>query len=243
MFGRTRNPYRDLEKELGYSFRRREKLTAALTHRSHRFENKGIDYDNQRLEFLGDAVLGLVSAAYLYEKNPTADEGTLTHLRSTIASGKALARVARRMKLGDQLLLGKGEEHCGGRQRESTLADALESVIGAVYLDGGMKAAEKTIRRLIFPELESRHTDAWEENPKGRLQEISQRLWQCSPRYRTAAEGGPSHAKSVVIEVFVNGVPAGRGRGASKREAEAKAAADALEKLAGLTRDHPGRVE
>jgi len=232
MFGRLRKtPHGELQKAIGYRFRDAKLLTMALVHRSFRFENNEYDFDNQRLEFLGDAVLGLVSASHLYDSYKDADEGTLTHLRSTVASGKALAKVARQVGLGESLMLGKGEEQSGGRHRESNLADVLESVIGAVYLDGGIKAVDKVFRKLILPELEGKRTSVWAENPKGRLQEIAQRLWQCSPHYRTTAEKGPSHAKVFMIEVIVNGNPMGRGKGASKREAEAQAALDALERL------------
>jgi len=234
MFGRSKNPYKELETDIGYSFRHRQLLTAALTHRSYRFENKGVEFDNQRLEFLGDAVLGLVSAAHLYETFGDADEGTLTHLRSSIASGKALAKVARRLHLGERLMLGKGEERSGGRHRDSNLADVLESVIGAVYVDGGFKAADKMVRKLVMTELDSNTDNIWDQNPKGQLQEIAQRRWQCSPYYRTAGERGPSHAKLFTVEVVLNDLPVGRGRGSSKREAEAKAAIDAIEKLAKL---------
>lgn len=237
MFGRSKNPYRNLEKDIGYSFSKRDILTAALTHRSYRFENPGIEFDNQRLEFLGDAVLGLVSAAHLYEKFRDADEGTLTHLRSSIASGKALAKVARRIGLGETLMLGKGEEQSGGRQRDSNLADVLESVIGAVYVDGGFKAADKMIRKLIMPELDANTDNVWEHNPKGKLQEIAQRVWHCSPHYHSVGEKGPSHARVFTVEVLLDGVPMGRGRGSSKREAETSAAIAAIEKLA----ERPGQ--
>jgi len=233
MFGRLtrKDPYRDLQKAIGYRFRKGQLLTMALVHRSFRFENKDYDFDNQRLEFLGDAVLGLASASHLYDHYKDGDEGTLTHLRSTIASGKALAKVARQIGLGESLLLGKGEEQSGGRNRDSNLADVLESVIGAVYLDGGMKAVDKVFQKLILPELDSKRTSVWAENPKGRLQEVAQRLWHCSPHYRTAGERGPSHAKMFIIDVSVNDNPMGRGKGASKREAEAQAALNALAKI------------
>lgn len=239
MFGRSKNPYRDVEKDIGYAFRNRQLLATALTHRSFRFENQGIEFDNQRLEFLGDAVLGLVAAAHLYEKFGDADEGTLTHLRSSIASGKALARVARRIRLGERLMLGKGEEQSGGRHRDSNLADVLESVVGAVYVDGGFKAADRVIRKLVMPELDADRENVWDQNPKGKLQEIAQRQWHCSPHYRIAGERGPSHSRLFTVEVLLNGVPMGRGRGASKREAETRAAISAIEKLAEQGRRPP----
>ena len=232
MFGRRRpGPHAALEKSIGYTFRNRKLLEVALVHRSYRFENSGIDYDNQRLEFLGDAALGLMSAASLYESMPGGDEGTLTHQRSRITSGRALARIAQRLELGAQLMLGKGEEQSGGRQRESNLADGLEAVLGAVYLDGGMKAVDKVFRTLFLPEI-SAGAGRWEENPKGELQELCQRLWQCSPQYRFVSEKGPSHDRMFTVDVVIRGSVAGRGRGTSKRNAEMQAAAAALQRTA-----------
>ena len=231
MFGRRKaGPHAVLEKSIGYTFRDRKLLDTALVHRSYRFENSGIDYDNQRLEFLGDAALGLVSAASLYDSMRQSDEGTLTHQRSRITSGRALARIAQRIGLGAELMLGRGEEQSGGRQRESNLADVLESVLGAVYLDGGMKAVEKVFEKLFLPEI-ALATGRWEENPKGELQELCQRLWHCSPQYRFVSEKGPSHERVFTVDVMIRGAVAGRGRGSSKRSAETEAAAAALEKV------------
>ena len=133
-----KHPYRKLERSIGYSFRKRKLLETALIHRSFRFETEGIDSDNQRLEFLGDAVLGFVAGAFVYKRFASKQEGFLTSLRSQIISGKALAEIATKLKLGEYLQVGKGEAKSGGRCRASTLADALEAVIGAAYLDGGI---------------------------------------------------------------------------------------------------------
>jgi len=229
---RKKNPHARLEKDLGYRFKNPELLENALMHRSFRFENRATKHDNQRLEFLGDAVLGLVAADQIYSAYEDGDEGTLTHLRSLITSGKALARIANRINLGEELVLGKGESQSGGRRRESNLADALEAVIGAAYLDGGMKAAIKIFTKLFAPELTGVNESCWTDNPKGRLQELSQRMWHFNPQYRQISEKGPSHAREFVVEVIVNGDPLGTGKGPSKRLAETEAAKLALQRLA-----------
>ncbi len=223
------NPYRDLEKILGYRFRSKERLAQAFLHRSFRFE-KGADAgsDNQRLEFLGDAVLGLIAAAFLFERFPDRDEGFLTAARSRLTSGAALTRLAKRIDLGSRLMLGKGEEQTGGRQRASNLADTLEAVLGAAFLDGGLKAADVIFRHLFVPHLESGETAEADSNPKGRLQQICQQRWKTSPCYQLLAEEGPRHAREFRVEVLANGKELGRGRGASKRLAETAAAQAAL---------------
>ena len=225
------NPYRELEKRLGYKFGERELLEMALMHRSYRYEAKDVAADNQRLEFLGDAVAGFLAAAHLYRMNRDGDEGTLTELRSRVTSGKALASVAREIGLGEFIRLGKGEERAGGREREALLADGLEAVIGAAYLDGGVKAAEKIVAKLLIPLLGATPQEEWEENPKGKLQELSQRLYGRGPEYRCVSEVGPAHQKHFVVEAIVGGAKLGVGEGASKRAAETIAAEAAVRKL------------
>jgi ribonuclease-3 len=228
---RKPNPYRELEKRLGYKFGKRELLEMALMHRSYRYEAKDVAADNQRLEFLGDAVAGFLAAAHLYRMNRDGDEGTLTELRSRVTSGKALASVAREIGLGEFIRLGKGEERAGGREREALLADGLEAVIGAAYLDGGVKAAEKIVAKLLIPLLGAVPYQEWEENPKGKLQELSQRLYGRGPEYRCVSEEGPAHQKHFVVEAIVGGAKLGVGEGASKRAAETQAATTAVRKL------------
>lgn len=225
------NPYRELEKRLGYKFGERELLKMALMHRSYRYEAKDVVADNQRLEFLGDAVAGFLAAAHLYRMNRDGDEGTLTELRSRVTSGKALASVAREIGLGEFIRLGKGEERAGGREREALLADGLEAVIGAAYLDGGVKAAEKIVSKLLIPLLGATPQEEWEENPKGKLQELSQRLYGNGPEYKCVSEEGPAHQKHFVVEAIVGGAKLGTGEGASKRAAETLAATAAVRKL------------
>lgn len=228
---RKANPYRELEKRLGYKFGARDLLETALLHRSYRYETRDVAADNQRLEFLGDAVAGFLVAAHLYRLNRDGDEGILTELRSRVTSGKALAAVAREIGLGDFMRLGKGEEQAGGRARENLLADALEAVIGAAYLDGGVKAAEKIVVKLLLPLAGGVPAEEWEENPKGKLQEISQRLYGRGPEYRCVSEEGPAHQKQFAVEAIVGGAKLGMGQGSSKRAAETLAAAAAVRKL------------
>lgn len=226
-----KNPYRDLEQSVGYAFKKRELLEMALLHRSYRFEVKGVESDNQRLEFLGDAVLGMVIAASLYATHGKEDEGTLTELRSRLTSGRALAETAARIGLGTYVKMGKGEEQGGGRQRHSLLADSLEAVIGAAYLDGGLRAAEKIVGKLFaLPAARTVHED-WRSNPKGKLQELAQRRHGRGPEYRCVGEEGPDHQKTFSVEAVVDGQVVGRGVGSSRRAAEARAAAEALQSL------------
>jgi ribonuclease-3 len=226
------NPYRDLEKALGYRFRSKKWLAQAFMHRSFRFEN-GTDAgaDNQRLEFLGDAVLGLISAAFLYERFPDRDEGYLTTARSRMTSGVALARLAKRIDLGLRLKLGKGEEQTGGRLRASNLADTLEAILGAAFQDGGVKAADAIFHHLFVPHLDSGEATAAEANPKGQLQQICQQRWKTSPHYILLSEEGPRHAREFRVEVQAGGKEMGKGVGASKRAAETAAAQEALLRL------------
>lgn len=228
---RRQNPYKILEARLGYRFRNRELLEMALLHRSYRFETKDVAADNQRLEFLGDAVLGFLVAAHLYEVNTEGDEGILTELRSRVTNGKALAGAARQIGLGEYVRLGKGEELAGGRLREALLADAMESVIGAAYLDGGVKAAGKIIAKILIPLSHPAPQATWEENPKGKLQELSQRLYGCGPDYKCVSAEGPAHQKHFVVEAIVGGAILGRGEGSSKRAAQTDAAHAAVRKL------------
>ena len=231
MLERLKSPWAKLEKRLGYRFRRRELLTTALTHRSYRFENEGVKEDNQRLEYLGDAVLNLVSALHLFRKFSDRDEGFLTAIRSCVTSSDALAEVARSVGLGEFLRLGKGEERTGGRSRNSILADAFEAVLGAAFLDGGLPAVEKIYRRLFGRLVEKAGTNVWSENPKGLLQEIAQRKWRCSPEYRLVSREGPGHAAVFTVHVLVGGKVKGIGRGRNKQAAEKQAALQALHSL------------
>lgn len=227
MIGR-KNPYRELEKALGYRFRRRQWLEQALTHPSFAHEQTPELPDNQRIEFLGDAALGLVAAAFLCEARPEANEGTLTKMRSLLSSTKALAHLAASIGLGSYLRLGNGEDQDGGRARPSILADALEAVIGAAYLDGGQKAVEKIFQCVFKPRSDELIATPQGGNPKGELQERAQGANMSIPKYRLVKEEGPPHQRTFTVEVYIGNNLHGSGQGHTKREAETNAARHAL---------------
>lgn len=217
-----------LEKKLGYSFSNRELLSEALNHSSYANEHRGAGISsNERLEFLGDSVLGFVTAEFLFKNYPRLPEGDLTRMRAALVCEQSLYEVAKMLELGQYLKLGKGEEAGGGRERQSILADAVEAVFAAVYLDGGMEQ----IRGLIHRVLLSRAPAAEERKDyKTTLQEIVQRKIGQQLTYHMVEERGPDHNKTFVFEVRLNGEPIGRGDGHSKKEAEQAAARDALER-------------
>lgn len=224
------NKYKILEKNIGYRFRKKSLLEAALCHPSHAHENAS-EINNQRLEFLGDAVLGMICASSLYQRFPHWPEGAMTQTRSRLTNTQSLSQIASTIGLGEFLLLGKGESSSGGRKRESNLEDALEAVIGAAYLDGGMKAAEKIYDHL-FLSLENLSEDETSLiNPKGSLQEICQQRWNENPQYRIIEEAGPSHNRRFIAEAYTEQETLGTGAGSSKRNAEIAAAKNALENL------------
>jgi ribonuclease-3 len=217
-----------VEKKIGYRFKDKQRLKAALTHPSYRYEHPEVPADYQRLEFLGDSVLGLLAADALMKNHPDAAEGDLTQMKSAIASGAALARVATDLELGNYLLMGRGEEAAGGAERESNLEDALEALIGAVWLDGGLKAARRFFERHVFQTLEN--TEAVLLNPKGTLQEYAQKNGLGMPEYTVVEESGPDHDRRFAVEVTVSTFGY-RGKGRSRREAEKAAAEKAVKSL------------
>ena len=223
--------YRQLESAIGYRFRRKHRLHTALIHPSFRYETDDVDDDNQRLEFLGDAALGLVTAAFLYERHPHLPEGQLTKLRSHVTSSKAFARVAEDIALGDYLLLGKGESLSGGKERASNLTDAFEAIVGAAYVDGGLKAVTRIFNKLIAPLLLDPPDVEQADNPKGMLQELAQRHWKITPKYRVTNESGPSHDRTYDVTVSVRGQVVGEGTGGNKRAAEMAAARAAWDQV------------
>ncbi len=221
---------KDLEIALGYHFQNITLLRNALTHSSYANERwRDSLASNERLEFLGDSILGMVTAEHLYRTYPNRPEGELTKIRADLVCETALARVADRLKLGDYLLLGHGEEQGGGRTRNSILADAVESVLAATYLDGGFAPAADMIHRLILTDIPAekpRNTDY-----KTQLQELVQRKKNQLIQYRLIGESGPDHAKEFSVEVLLNGSVVGVGTGSSKKRAEQEAARVAIEKL------------
>lgn len=218
-----------LESVLGYTFQDPSLLSQALTHPSLGYESQRTLPDNQRLEFLGDAVLQLLLSEMLFLRYNNADEGMLTKTRAMLVSTKALAQVARGIRLGHFLLIGRGEEGHGGRERDSSLADALEAIAGAVFLDGGMEAARTLVQHLFTDSLDSLGATPSDKNPKGQLQELLQAINPTSPRYEVISQTGPDHAKNFVCAVLWCGQELGRGSGRSKKEAEVEAARIALE--------------
>lgn len=218
-----------LEVLIGYTFRNQALLMEALTHPSLGYETQKPQQDNQRLEYLGDAVLELVFSHLLFESFPDAAEGVLTKLRARMVSRPALAGYARSIRLGDQLRMGRGEESSGGRDRDSSLADAMEALTAAIYLDCGLEAARAMILRVCATPLAELREQPTEVNPKGHLQELLQARGPGSLRYVILREDGPDHKKSFISQVEWNGLPLGEGTGGSKKEAETAAAAAALE--------------
>lgn len=220
-----------LQDLIGYRFENTALLEEALTHASVSYERQARQADNQRLEFLGDAVIQLTLSQILFAKLPSADEGILTKARAQMVSTKGLATLSAELGIGDFLTMGRGEEANGGRTRESTLADALEAIAGAVFLDGGIDAAIALTRRLFHRGIESlQQGELVESNPKGQLQEWIQAVDASPPEYSIVNESGQDHDKRFVAEVRWGGDQIGRGEGRSKKEAETAAAADALEK-------------
>ena len=219
-----------LEEKLGYTFQNRKLLENALTHSSCANESCGRLPSNERLEFLGDSILGMVVADHLFRNHPDLPEGELTRTRATLVCEDSLVEVAEALDLGQYLLLGKGEEAGGGRQRPSIRADAVEAILAAVYLDGGIGSARKIIQKYIL----CREVAglAKPRDYKTALQELVQRESGQVLRYRLTGESGPDHDKRFFVEVTLNGEPVGSGTGRSKKEAEqmsAKAAISALE--------------
>ena len=218
-----------LEKKLGYTFRDRSLLSEALNHSSYANEHRSAEVSsNERLEFLGDSVLGFVTAEFLFKTYGKLPEGDLTRIRAALVCEQSLYEVAKFLGLGQYLKLGKGEEAGGGRERISILADATEAVFAAVYLDGGMERVRELICRVLL----SRAPAAEERRDyKTTLQEIVQRRSGQVLTYHMVDESGPDHNKTFLFQVRLNGAPVGQGRGHSKKEAEQAAARDALEKL------------
>jgi len=217
-----------LEALIGHTFQNPALLVQALTHPSLAYETQRSHPDNQRLEFLGDAVLELIFSHQLFSTFPDAAEGLLTKLRARMVSRGALAAYARKINLGTYLRMGKGEDTSGGRNRDSSLADAMEALTAAVYLDGGWEAAQKMVLQICHEALAHLQSEPTERNPKGQLQEILQALGHGSVRYVILREEGPDHQKSFVSRVEWNGQSLGEGGGHSKKEAEIAAAAAAL---------------
>ena len=219
----------DFEKKIGYEFKDKTLLKRALTHSSYANE-KGTGLDNERLEFLGDSVLGFITAEYLFEHYKNKQEGELTKKRAYAVCEKTLFEYAEKIQLGNMILLGKGEEHTGGRHRPSVVSDAFEALIAAIYLDGGIEEAKKFV--LPFIEISTEELPVFKDY-KSTLQEVLQQNPSEKFEYVVVGESGPDHDKEFVVEIHMNSNVIGSGKGRSKKKAEQEAAKSALE-LMGL---------
>jgi ribonuclease III len=225
-----------LEAKLGHTFQEPDRLRQALLHRSHQLvtgqnPDQAREQSNERLEFLGDAVLGLVVNDFLYRAYPETSEGDLTKMKSMLVCRDRLAEVATRLELGEHVRMSRSEAATGGRQRASILADAVEAVIGAVYLDGGLSAAQRVIKRCLLADYAASLASRQDDNYKSRLQEIIQARFKSPPRYRVVGVHGPDHARVFQVSVTFNGHLLGQGEGANKKTAEQEAARQALASL------------
>jgi ribonuclease-3 len=230
---RLRDEFEELQTRIGYRFRDRGLLEHALTHKSRAAEDvSGGVIDNESLEFLGDAVLGLVVADALFRQYPTSTEGQKSKVKAAVVSTQSLARHAEQIRLGDHLILGRGEEKTGGRFKQALLADGYEALIAAIYLDGGLDAAAEFLRRELKEAIDAGTAQTYARDYKSALQERLQALGHGLPDYRIAGEAGPDHRKQFSIEVVCRGEVLGAATGKAKKEAEQEAARIALEKLA-----------
>ena len=220
-----------LEEVIGHRFSDPGKLQQALIHRSWAFENNATGVDNENLEFLGDAVLGLCVGHLLFRTYPGMREGELTRLRSSLVNEVHLASLARDIGLGRYLFLGRGEDNSGGRKKDSILSCAVEAVFGAVFEDGGFAAADAAVKRLFVPRIEKQRLAVKTLDAKSRLQEVTQERFGCQPEYILEEASGPDHRKRFLVAVSLGGEILARGEAGSKKKAEQEAAAGALDRL------------
>jgi len=224
---------RALQGRIGYRFKNPELLDQSLRHKSFAHEIPDlIGKDNERLEFLGDGLLGLSIGHLLMGRKPEDSEGSLSRMRAAVVNEGRLAEIARELELGTYLLLGKGEDRTGGREKNSILAASLEALLAAVYLDGGFKKAFRVIAELFSSHLEAAEKEGYVQDFKTKLQETAQDVLKTTPRYVLAKEFGPDHNKAFGVKVLIKDRVAAMGAGRSKKEAEQKAARKALERLA-----------
>lgn len=219
---------KELEKAVGLTFKNGALLELAFIHRSYVNEVSGKKEHNERLEYLGDAVLELAVTDYLYHKFPSHPEGDLTNWRSALVKGKNLAKVAKKLGLGDYLRLSRGEELSGGREKAYILANTVEALIGAIYLDAGFDSARKFIMKHIVTMLDEIISQGLDVDPKSRIQELAQEKLNLTPRYELISETGPDHDKQFVMGIYFDLTLVADGSGSSKQEAEQAAAANAM---------------
>lgn len=233
-----------LEKHLGYHFSDKKLLLEAIAHKSFVHEKNEEIYDHyERMEFLGDSILGFIISDILYRQYPDYSEGKLSMHKSKLISGEMLAHLARNINLGEHVLIGKGEEKSGGRGRKSLLAETLESVIGAIYLDGGLEPTRKFIENLYYDLLKEDLEGVRSHSYKTELQEYIQSLHKCKPEYTVVSEEGPDHEKIFHVSAYVLDNLLGTGWGKSKKEAETMAAKQAFQALISGRIKLPQKVE
>ncbi len=223
--------FEELQKNINIQFKDEALLKQAFIHRSHLNEARNLKESNERLEFLGDAVLSFATSYFLYEKYPEHPEGILTNIRSSLVKTTTLSDTARELQLGELLFLSHGEEASGGRNNQSLLADCFEALLGAIFLDQGVEAARSFLAAVLFPKVEDIVTNKSYLDYKSLLQEMIQQESRISPTYRVVKSEGPDHARTFWVEAVAGDKPLGTGSGRSKQEAEQQAAASALEKL------------
>ncbi len=227
-----KNNLTDLEKRLGYSFANKDLLKKALTPSSHTNESSKSPLDSYEvLEFLGDAIIDLITRHLLIEKFPKLNEGELSKIKSKVVGGASFSRIARSLKIGDHLILGRGEERSGGRKKDSILAGAYEAIIAAIYMDADFDTVLKVSRNQILDVIERVYKEGFFRDFKTELQELTQKYLKQSPRYNLVKEDGPEHERIFEVEVLVGEKSLGKGIGRSKKDAEQKAASQAFEQL------------
>ncbi|MEF2244595.1 MULTISPECIES: ribonuclease III [unclassified Paenibacillus] len=225
------NSFDELQRSLQLNFKQPKLLKQAFTHTSYVNEQRGVVQHNERLEFLGDAVLQLLVSEYLYTTYPKRPEGELTRMRASIVCEASLAYFAEKLELGEHILLGRGEEQLGGRQRPALLADLFESLLGALYLDAGLEEVRRFLERYMFPNIESNDFGLVMKDAKSKLQERAQHHGLGAIEYKITEEKGPAHDREFVVEVYLGEEKYGTGTGRTKKEAEQRAAAEAWQKL------------
>lgn len=222
----------DLESSLGFTFQDKSLLQRALTHRSYLNENPNLPWlDNERLEFLGDSILGFITAEHLYHRFPEMKEGELTSLRAALVRGQTLAEYAEQLGVGPFLLISRGEDAGGGRGRPALLAATFEAILGALFLDQGLDAASALIVRMVDEKTDNILIERLDRNAKSLLQELSQGRMKVTPSYRLVETHGPDHAREFRVEVFLGDRVYGEGSGRNKQMAEQEAARDAIRRL------------
>jgi ribonuclease III len=228
-------PFSELQQQIAFTYRDPHLLERALTHKSYANENR-LSEHNERMEFLGDSVLSLVVSELLMNALPGASEGELSRIRAAVVSEPSLAAVAREIGLGEYLLVGRGEEQTGGRDKDSLLADSLEALVASLYLDSGIEQAGAFITRFFRDRIDRAQTAGGTADHKTELQELCQERLKTLPEYRVVSESGPDHRKEFTVELSIRGEVYGLGIGRNKKEAEQRAAKEALEKLSNGSR-------